>query len=58
MATCKSCGEESEELVTVKVAGKTKKVCDDCKSRLEEEAEISGHAESAVRGMMEYGGKR
>ena len=40
MAICKSCGEESDELVAIKVAGKTKKVCDDCKSRLEEEAEI------------------
>ncbi len=54
--TCKSCGEEAEELFMVKVAGKTQKVCDDCKSRLEEAAEIAAASEKAVRGMMEYKG--
>jgi len=58
MAACKSCGEEADELFAVKVSGKTKKVCDDCKSRLEEEAEIGAESEKAVRGMMEYKGSR
>ncbi len=58
MATCKSCGEETDELFAVKIGGKTKKVCEDCKSRAEEEAEIGAASEQAVRGMMEYKGKR
>lgn len=57
MATCKSCGEETDELFVVKVAGKTKKVCDECKSQLDEAAEIGAESERAVRGMMEYKGK-
>jgi hypothetical protein len=57
MATCKSCGEEADELFAVKVSGKTKKVCEDCKSRMEEDAEIGAEAQRAVRGTMEYKGR-
>lgn len=58
MASCKGCGEDVDELFAVKVGGKTKKLCEDCKSRAEEEAEIGAESERAVRGMMEYKGKR
>ena len=57
MAICKSCGEETDELFAVKVGGKTKKVCEDCKARAEEEAEIGAEAQRAVRGTMEYKGR-
>ncbi len=55
---CKSCGEDVEELVAVKVGGKTKKVCEDCKGRIEEEGEIAEAAESKMQDMMEYRGRR
>jgi hypothetical protein len=58
MAVCKGCGEEVDELFAVKVGGKTKKLCEDCKSRAEESDEIAEESERAVRGMMEYKGKR
>ena len=55
MALCKSCENEVDELFAVKVQGKTKKLCEDCKDRLLEEGEI---AERAVQGMMGYKGTR
>ncbi len=55
---CKSCGEDVEELFAVKVGGKTKKVCEDCKSRIEEEGQIAAAAESKMQDMMEYRGRR
>jgi hypothetical protein len=58
MAVCKSCGEEASELFAVKVAGKTKKLCEDCKDRAAEEGEIAEESERAVRGMMGYKGTR
>lgn len=58
MATCKQCGEEADELVAVKVAGKTKKMCEDCADRLREEGEVAEAGERAMQGMMEYKGRR
>jgi hypothetical protein len=58
MAVCKSCENEVEELFAVKVAGKTKKVCEDCKDRLREEGEVAEESERVVQGMMGYKGKR
>ncbi|MFO0715121.1 MAG: hypothetical protein U0353_35110 [Sandaracinus sp.] len=58
MATCKQCGDEADALVSVKVGGKTKKMCEECADRLREEGEIAEASEQAVRGMMEYKGKR
>jgi ribosome-binding protein aMBF1 (putative translation factor) len=54
---CQECGQEADELVKVKVGKKTMKLCEDCASRAEEEAEVAGEAESKMRGMMEYKGK-
>jgi protein-arginine kinase activator protein McsA len=53
---CPVCKEEVEELVSV--AGKKKRVCEDCAERLNEQAEIADQAESAMQGMMEYKGRR
>jgi ribosome-binding protein aMBF1 (putative translation factor) len=58
MATCKSCGEEADTLVTVKVAGKAKKLCEDCADRAREEAEVAEASESVVQDMMGFKGRR
>ena len=58
MPTCKSCGDEAEALVTVKVDGKAKKMCEDCADRAREQAEVAEASESVVQGMMGFKGRR
>ena len=58
MPTCKSCGDEVEQLVSVKVGGKTKKLCEDCADRAREEAVVAEASESVVQGMMGFKGRR
>jgi len=58
MALCKSCGEDADELVSVKVGGKTKKVCTDCAERAAEEEAVAEASESVVQGMMGFKGRR
>jgi hypothetical protein len=58
MATCKSCGNETEELKSVKVGGKTKKMCEDCADRLAEEGAVAEASEAVVQGMMGFTGRR
>jgi hypothetical protein len=58
MASCKSCGEEADELVTAKIGGKTKKVCSDCAERAQEEEAVAEASESVVQGMMGFKGRR
>lgn len=58
MPACKSCGDEVDELVSVKVGGKTKKLCEDCADRVREEAEVAEASESVVQGMMGFKGRR
>jgi ribosome-binding protein aMBF1 (putative translation factor) len=58
MPTCKACGEEADTLVTVKVAGKSKKICEDCADRAREEGEIAEASESVVQNMMGFKGRR
>jgi ribosome-binding protein aMBF1 (putative translation factor) len=58
MPTCKQCGEEASELVTVKVAGKAKKLCEDCADRAREQAEVAEQSESVVQSMMGFKGRR
>lgn len=58
MATCKSCGEDVEQLVTVNVAGKARKLCEDCADRAREEAEVAEASESVVQDMMGFKGRR
>ena len=55
---CKACGEDVEELHVVAVNGKPKKVCEDCKGRIEERGEIAAAAEGKMQDMMEYKGRR
>ena len=58
MPTCKQCGEEVEALKTVVVAGKKKKMCEDCADRAREEAEVAEQSESVVQNMMGFKGRR
>lgn len=55
---CQECESEVEEIVKVKVGKKTRKLCEDCAARADDEDAVAGEAESAMRGMMEYKGKR
>ncbi len=47
MPTCKECNDEVDALVTVKVDGKAKKLCEDCADRAREAAEIAEASESS-----------
>jgi hypothetical protein len=58
MASCKSCGEDADELVSVSVGGKTKKVCADCAERLQEEEALGQESEAVVQRMMDFKGRR
>jgi ribosome-binding protein aMBF1 (putative translation factor) len=58
MPTCKQCGDDVDALVTVKVAGKAKKVCESCADELKEQAAIAEESESVVQGMMGFKGRR
>lgn len=57
MPTCKGCHEEVDEVQTVAVAGKSKKLCEDCASEAAEAEALGEAAESAMQGMMEYKGR-
>lgn len=58
MPVCKTCGEEVDTLVAIKVDGKIKKMCEECADKLREAGEIAEASESAVQGMMEFKGRR
>ncbi|HEY4103839.1 MAG TPA: hypothetical protein VGM44_08105 [Polyangiaceae bacterium] len=58
MATCKGCGDETDELVTVKVSGKTKKLCESCADAARESDQIAEESESVVQNMMGFKGRR
>jgi hypothetical protein len=58
MPACKVCEEEVDSLVTVKVAGKPKKMCEDCADREREKQEIAEASEGVVQDMMGFKGRR
>ena len=58
MAECRECKDEVDKLVSVKVAGKVRKVCEDCADRLREAGEIAEASEGVIQGMMGYKGRR
>ena len=58
MATCKGCGEESDELTPVKVGGKSRKLCEACADVAREQEQIAEESESAVQTMMGFKGRR
>ena len=55
--TCQECGDETDELVTMKVGNKKQKLCEECAEIAEEQLQIAAEAESAMQGMMEYKGR-
>lgn len=58
MPVCKSCGEEADELVSVKIDGRRKKLCEECAELAAEEAEIAEESEAVVQEMMGFKGRR
>lgn len=58
MPTCRECDDEVEELVSIKVSGRNKKMCEDCADRLREELQIAEESESVVQQMMGFKGRR
>jgi hypothetical protein len=58
MAVCKQCGDEADELVSVTVSGKAKKMCAECAELAEEQATVAQESEAAVQNMMGYKGRR
>ncbi len=58
MPECRECKDEVEKLVSVKVDGKAKKMCEDCAERVREQAEIAEESESVVQQMMGFKGRR
>jgi F420-0:gamma-glutamyl ligase len=58
MPTCRECENEVEKLVSVKVSGKAKKMCEDCRDRVKEQDAIAEESESVVQNMMGFKGRR
>jgi ribosome-binding protein aMBF1 (putative translation factor) len=58
MPVCKGCGEEVDELVSAKVDGRSRKLCEDCADRAKEQNEVAQQSESVVQNMMGFKGRR
>lgn len=58
MPTCKACGDDVDELVSVKVSGKTKKLCEACVDLAKENDAIAEESEAVVQSMMGFKGRR
>ncbi|MFO0549992.1 MAG: hypothetical protein U0271_16475 [Polyangiaceae bacterium] len=58
MPTCAVCNNEVDELKTVKVGSRKKKMCEDCVERAKEEAAVAEESETVVQGMMGFKGRR
>lgn len=58
MPTCKGCGEEADELLSVKIAGKTKKLCESCADEAKQSEAILEESEAVVQNMMGFKGRR
>ena len=46
--TCQECGDETDELVTMKVGSRKQKLCEECAELAEEQLQIAAEAESAM----------
>lgn len=58
MPVCKSCEDEVDELVAVRIHGKRMRLCEDCADRAREEAEIAEESEAVIQEMMGFKGRR
>ena len=55
--TCQECGEDVDELISIKTGSKRRKLCEECAELAQEELEIASEAQSAMQTMMEYKGR-
>jgi hypothetical protein len=58
MPICKGCGDEVDELFSVKVQGKSKKLCEDCADAARESEAVAEESEAVVQKMMDFKGRR
>ncbi len=58
MPKCQACKDDVDELHPVRVAGRNKRLCEECAEVVAEEQQIAEESESVIQGMMEYGGRR
>ena len=58
MPTCKQCGDEVDELVTVKVDGKNKRLCESCAEEAASAGAVAEESEAVVQRMMDFKGRR
>jgi hypothetical protein len=58
VAQCKSCGEDVEELVTVNVGGKKRRLCESCADEANEQEAVKEESEAVVQKMMDFKGRR
>lgn len=58
LAQCKSCGEEADELFSVTVNGKKKRLCESCADQAKAEDAIAEESEAVVQKMMDFKGRR
>jgi hypothetical protein len=58
MPVCKSCGDEVDEVLAIKVDGKVKKLCESCADEIAEKEEVAKQSESVVQQMMGFKGRR
>ena len=57
MPTCRLCKDEVDELLSVKVDGRRRKICEDCAERIEEEGLIAEESEAVIRDMLGFKGR-
>ncbi|HEU4406766.1 MAG TPA: hypothetical protein VFS43_15980 [Polyangiaceae bacterium] len=58
MPVCKACGDDVDALVSLKINGKTRKLCEDCADRAREQSAVAEESESVVQQMMGFKGRR
>ena len=58
MPTCPVCKDEVDELKSVKVDKKAKKMGEDCADRAAEAQTVAEESEAVVQGMMGFKGRR
>lgn len=58
MPVCNGCGNEVDELLKVKLDGRTKKLCEDCIDVAKADAAVAEESESVVQNMMGFKGRR
>ncbi|MGB0678130.1 MAG: hypothetical protein ACPGUV_00545 [Polyangiales bacterium] len=58
MPRCAQCKEEVDDVMTVSLHGRRRKLCEECAEIAEQEAEIAEASEAAVQSMMGYKGRR